>query len=31
MARKFRDLVARFSDGDVKISQFHDLAKSGRR
>lgn len=25
------EIVARFSDGDVKISQFHDLAKSGRR
>jgi transcriptional regulator with XRE-family HTH domain len=25
------EIVARFSDGDVKISQFHDLANSGRR
>lgn len=25
------EIVARFSDGDVKISQFHDLANSGKR
>lgn len=25
------EIVARFADGDVKISQFHDLAKRGRR
>lgn len=25
------EIVARFSDGDVKISQFQDLANSGRR
>jgi transcriptional regulator with XRE-family HTH domain len=25
------EIVARFSDGDVKISQFHDLAKSSGR
>jgi transcriptional regulator with XRE-family HTH domain len=25
------EIIARFSDGDVRISQFHDLAKVGKR